>query len=39
MKPGPAFKEILTTAQTMQLEGKFATREQALAWMDGLKTV
>ena len=33
MPPGPAFKEILQDAQTEQLEGRLATREDALAWL------
>ncbi|MBK1828419.1 CCA tRNA nucleotidyltransferase [Haloferula rosea] len=33
MTPGPAFKEILQDAQTEQLEGRLATREDALAWL------
>jgi putative nucleotidyltransferase with HDIG domain len=33
LDPGPAFKEILEAAQTEQLEGRLATREQALEWL------
>lgn len=33
MKPGPAFGEILEAAMTRQLEGGFADREAALAWL------
>jgi len=31
-KPGPAFKGILESAQTLQLEGTLASRDAALAW-------
>lgn len=34
MKPGPQFKEILTQAQDLQLEGTLTGREEALAWLD-----
>ena len=34
--PGPRFKEILTNAQTEQLEGKLTSREEALEWLDEL---
>ena len=33
MQPGPAFGEILEAAMTRQLEGGFADREAALAWL------
>ena len=33
LKPGPAFGEILEAAMTRQLEGGFADREAALAWL------
>ncbi len=33
LKPGPAFGEILEAAMTRQLEGGFADRETALAWL------
>ncbi len=33
LKPGPKFGEILEAAQTRQLEGAFADREAALAWV------
>ncbi len=33
MKPGPAFKEILTEAETLQLEGGLDSRDAALAWL------
>ena len=33
-KPGPAFRDILTDAQTLQLEGSLKNREEALAWLD-----
>jgi len=33
MKPGPAFKEILTAVETEQLEGKLKEREEALVWV------
>ncbi len=32
MAPGPSLGELLTTAQNLQLEGAFTTREDALAW-------
>ena len=32
LKPGPKFKEILDTAEDAQLDGKIATREEALRW-------
>lgn len=32
-KPGPRFKEVLDAIQTRQLEGRFASRDEALAWM------
>lgn len=31
--PGPKFKDVLETAQTLQLEGTLKTREEALAWL------
>ncbi|MEM9017451.1 MAG: CCA tRNA nucleotidyltransferase [Verrucomicrobiota bacterium] len=34
LDPGPNFKDILTEAQDMQLEGKLTSREEALAWLD-----
>ena len=33
LKPGPEFKAILEAAQNRQLEGGFADREAALAWL------
>jgi len=33
MKPGPAFKEILTAVETEQLEGHLKEREEALEWV------
>ena len=33
MQPGPKIGEILEAAQTRQLEGAFADREAALAWV------
>jgi tRNA nucleotidyltransferase/poly(A) polymerase len=33
MKPGPKFGEILEAVETRQLEGAFATREEALEWV------
>ena len=32
-RPGPRFKEVLDAIQTRQLEGRFASRDEALAWM------
>jgi tRNA nucleotidyltransferase/poly(A) polymerase len=32
-KPGPEFKKTLTAAQSLQLEGTLATREEALEWI------
>ncbi|MGA7856244.1 MAG: CCA tRNA nucleotidyltransferase [Candidatus Acidiferrales bacterium] len=32
LKPGPRFKEILETAEDAQLDGKIATRDEALQW-------
>lgn len=32
-KPGPKFGEILEAAQTRQLEGAFASRAEAIAWV------
>ncbi len=34
-KPGPKFKEVLEAALNRQLEGGFAGREDALAWLRG----
>lgn len=34
LKPGPDFKEILFEAQTLQLEGQFSTRDDALQWLE-----
>ncbi|MCG8598797.1 MAG: CCA tRNA nucleotidyltransferase [Verrucomicrobiales bacterium] len=34
LKPGPHFKEILRTAQDLQLEREHTSREQALAWLE-----
>jgi len=34
MTAGPAFAEILTEAQDLQLEGTLPTREEALLWLD-----
>jgi len=33
MKPGPAFKGILSAAYDAQLEGAFTTVEEAVAWL------
>ncbi|MBV9128363.1 MAG: CCA tRNA nucleotidyltransferase [Verrucomicrobia bacterium] len=33
LRPGPVFSEILDAAQTRQLEGAFADRDAALAWL------
>ena len=33
LKPGPEFKAILEAAQNRQLEGGFADRDAALAWL------
>ncbi|OGV55483.1 MAG: hypothetical protein A2X45_00320 [Lentisphaerae bacterium GWF2_50_93] len=33
MKPGPEFKEILSKASDLQLEGRIGTREEALEWV------
>ncbi|GAA5483001.1 CCA tRNA nucleotidyltransferase [Haloferula sargassicola] len=33
-KPGPHFKAILEDAQTEQLEGRLASREEALDWLE-----
>src|SRR6058998_1246604 len=33
LKPGPKFGEILEAAETRQLEGAFASREEALDWV------
>ena len=33
LTPGPIFKEILTTIEDLQFEGKLADREAALAWV------
>lgn len=33
LQPGPKFKEILTTAQDLQLEGSLTSREEALDWL------
>ena len=33
-KPGPEFSEILTEAQTLQLEGNLTSRDAALEWLD-----
>jgi tRNA nucleotidyltransferase/poly(A) polymerase len=35
LKPGPKIGELLEAAQTRQLEGNFADREEALAWARG----
>ena len=32
-RPGPAFKEILDEAWTLQLEHKFEKKEDALSWV------
>ncbi len=34
LKPGPSFSEILEGAQNRQLEGQFADRDAALAWLE-----
>lgn len=34
LKPGPHFKEILRTAQDLQLENEHTSREQALVWLE-----
>jgi len=36
LEPGPRFKEILDAAQTEQLEGRLASRQQALQWLRGV---
>ncbi|MFC6645777.1 CCA tRNA nucleotidyltransferase [Granulicella cerasi] len=33
LKPGPEFKQILTAAEDAQLEGQFASQEEAQAWL------
>ncbi len=33
LSPGPLFRQILTEAQTEQLENRLTTREEALAWL------
>jgi len=33
-KPSPALGKVLNAVQTQQLEGKLATREEALAWVE-----
>ncbi len=35
MKPGPAMKPLLEDAYVLQLEGQFASKEAALAWLRG----
>lgn len=37
MKPGPRFKEILEAVETEQLEGRIATKEEALAFVGGMQ--
>jgi poly(A) polymerase len=37
MKPGPRFKEILEAVETEQLEGRVSTKEEALAFVGGMK--
>ena len=32
-KPGPKFAEILQSVQTLQLEGKLTSRDEALRWV------
>ncbi|MFC1809533.1 CCA tRNA nucleotidyltransferase [Candidatus Omnitrophota bacterium] len=34
MKPGPQFKDILAEAYDLQLEGKIATKEDAITWFN-----
>ena len=34
LAPGPRFKEILSSIEDAQLEGRLKTREEALAWMN-----
>lgn len=34
LTPGPTFKEILTQAQDLQLEGDLTSRDEALVWLD-----
>jgi poly(A) polymerase len=34
MEAGPAFGEILTEAQDLQLEGTLTSRDEALAWLE-----
>ena len=34
LKPGPAFKKLLDSAQAQQLEGVLKTRDDALAWLN-----
>ncbi len=36
LKPGPAFKQILDTAHTAQLEGAFPDRAAALEWLNAV---
>ena len=36
LRPGPAFKELLDTVQTEQLEGRILDREAALRYLDDL---
>lgn len=33
-KPGPRFKEVLDSVQTLQLEGALRSHEEALAWLE-----
>lgn len=33
-RPGPRFKEVLQSAQDLQLEGELRNREESLAWLD-----
>lgn len=37
LSPGPKFKEILSQAEDLQLEGQFKTRESALEWLESIK--
>jgi poly(A) polymerase len=36
LKPGPAFREILSAVEDEQLEGRISTREEALAFLKRL---
>ncbi len=34
LRPGPVFSEILATARAYQLDGKWKSRQEALAWLE-----